>query len=294
MDKFASHPKLAQIDFMVPTMSRELKEFIPRPCSYSRALRWLKEALNQVTCGEDIKTITWHSMRVFMPDCALQAQIPQEQRQYLGNWATASTADVYTRDKRNVVCKLWTQVCSRLGSLQTNGDRTARVDLDHPDYKVDPAPLETLDLTHPTSEWEVLHRGTSPTGTIGPDTAEEAPPQDKVPADLLKPPRGPLTVVCRTTKVTSKNTWTTHLFDTEGKGMGCGWKPSQDKYREVLQDDMKKEPDTYTQCSKCFRFYTWPSTWSARQEQEEDDSSSSVSSGPSLTDDSDKEQITLE
>ena len=28
-------------------------------------------------------------------------------RQYLGNWLTESTADVYTREKRNVVCSIW-------------------------------------------------------------------------------------------------------------------------------------------------------------------------------------------
>jgi hypothetical protein len=46
-------------------------------------------------------------MRAFMPDWAFQANISKDLRQYLGNWTSSTVADVYTRDKRNVVYKLW-------------------------------------------------------------------------------------------------------------------------------------------------------------------------------------------
>lgn len=48
-----------------------------------------------------------------IPDCAFQLGVPRTQRQYLGNWLTESTADVYTRQKRNVVVQIWKQVATR-------------------------------------------------------------------------------------------------------------------------------------------------------------------------------------
>ena len=55
---------------------------------------------------KDVAELSWYSFRVFMPDWAFQAHIPREQRQYLGNWFKESTADVYTREKRHVMCAL--------------------------------------------------------------------------------------------------------------------------------------------------------------------------------------------
>ena len=68
--RFTSHPSLQDMDYLIPTISRGAHGVIPRPSSYSRALRWLKEALYSVAPTEEISKLTWHSMRVFMPDCA--------------------------------------------------------------------------------------------------------------------------------------------------------------------------------------------------------------------------------
>ena len=40
-----------------------------------------------------------------------------------------STADVYTREKRNVVCAIWNKVTSNLHTIDTDGSRTMRIDL---------------------------------------------------------------------------------------------------------------------------------------------------------------------
>ena len=69
-----------------------------------------------------------------MPDCAFQAHIPRDQRQYLGNWFKESTADVYTREKRHVVCSIWDQVLQKLPSMQLEAGRAVRVDLGHEDW----------------------------------------------------------------------------------------------------------------------------------------------------------------
>ena len=61
-----------------------------------------------------------------MPDCAFRAKIPRDLRQYLGNWMAESTADVYTREKRNVVCFIWEQVTSCMDKLDTKGYRASQ------------------------------------------------------------------------------------------------------------------------------------------------------------------------
>ena len=65
---------------------------IPRPGSSDRSLRWLKEALiRQGVAQELVQPLSWHSFRVFIPDCAYLLGIPRTQRQYLGNLQTEST-----------------------------------------------------------------------------------------------------------------------------------------------------------------------------------------------------------
>lgn len=117
-----------------------------------------------------------------MPDCAFQVHIPWEQRQYLGNWFEESTADVYTREKRHVVCSIWDQVLKKAPSLVMAGGREVRLDLSHEDWN------------HP-----VVEQPMSPKALF----QEDAPPSAKsswaevstqkgdparIPADVAPPP----------------------------------------------------------------------------------------------------------
>lgn len=250
-------------------------------------------------------------MRVFMPDCAFQAQVPADQRQYLGNWSASSTADVYTREKRNVVCKLWLEVCSKLPTLQVDGSREARVDLSHPDYGTPESRVQQVSTPdrsshNSPSSWMVCEPASTsplPTGTVGPERAGEGAPStpprstttaleqaardndvvDRLAADLVLPPKGPLTLVSRTSGPHNKGARPVHLLTPEGKGIGCGWKPSWDKIRMLNEDDIRAEPALYTECSKCFRFFTWPSTWTLQTPTSTAVESSSSSSSGSLT-----------
>ena len=72
-----------------------------------------------------------------------------------------------------------------------------------------------------------------------------------------------------------------------------------DKVKFLTLEDLTNEQDLYGQCMKCFKFHTWPSTWTVGNKKEEDNSSSSDSSCGFLADDSvdtdsDREQVTLE
>ena len=63
------------VDFIIPTISKDYQGLIPRPGAPERSLKWLKEALVRRGVSQDkVQPLTWHSFRVFMPDCAFQLQ----------------------------------------------------------------------------------------------------------------------------------------------------------------------------------------------------------------------------
>ena len=132
--RLSSHPAFEAIDYLIPTISKDGMGFISRPGQADRTLRWLKDALlRRGVNPEYFHDLTWHSFRVFIPDCAFQLGISRDQRRYLGNWMTESTADVYTREKRNVVVKVWQAVANGMEEICTHG-RRVREDLNHPDW----------------------------------------------------------------------------------------------------------------------------------------------------------------
>ena len=60
----------------------------------------------------------------------------------------------------------------------------------------------------------------------------------KMAADEVPPPRGPLTVVATTARKGPTKAYSMHLLDTE--------------------------PEVYLGCTRCFRHFTFPSTWTLR------------------------------
>ena len=145
--RFRASEEFREMDYLIPTINKDRTGFIPRPGTPDRSLRWLKDALvKQGAPVKDVAALSWYSFRVFMPDWAFQAHIPRDQRQYLGNWFKESTADVYTREKRHVVCSIWDQVLQKLPSMQLEAGRAVRVDLGHEDWedKVEPGLAEGL------------------------------------------------------------------------------------------------------------------------------------------------------
>ena len=125
--------RFQDMDYLIP--SKDFQGVIPRPGSSDRSLRWLKEALIRHGVAQElVQPLSWHLFRVFIPDCAYQLGIPRTQRQYLGNWQTESTADIYTREKRNVVVDIWGKVLSRLRDINLDPGKEVREDLSHEDW----------------------------------------------------------------------------------------------------------------------------------------------------------------
>ena len=146
--RLSKHPSFEESDYLIPTISKDGMGFIARPGQADRTLRWLKDALGRRGVPPELfQDLTWHSFRVFIPDCAFQLGISRDQRRYLGNWMTESTADVYTREKRNVVVKVWHEVANNLSEISMGG-RMVREDLSHPDWEglplAEPSPSASL------------------------------------------------------------------------------------------------------------------------------------------------------
>ena len=75
--RLSKHPSFEESDYLIPTISKDGMGFIARPGQADRTLRWLKDALGR-RGGSLFQDLTWHSFRVFIPDCAFQLGISRE------------------------------------------------------------------------------------------------------------------------------------------------------------------------------------------------------------------------
>ena len=99
-----------EADYLLPRISKDLNGFIARPATYSTSLGTLKKILCNMVQATELATFTWHSLRVFMPHWAFVQGVDKSKRQYLGRWTNESTADVYVRSHRTMICDIWNQV----------------------------------------------------------------------------------------------------------------------------------------------------------------------------------------
>ena len=270
LDKFLNMLKQVsnwmEQDFLLPAVNKERTGFYPRPCSYDRALRWLREALYAMGVPEeDIDDITWHSFRLFMAEVSFLADVPQDRRQYLGNWAHAETPDVYTRDKRKVVCDIWEK---SLGySTKAQG---SSVPEDTSEF-LDASYWWTPKAKHSAGESakvvaEAAKRGAkakSPAKRKASEAVEvELEDSSKTPADLVPPPIGPLVPTIR--RKAEKGKFRLHLFTQLLKCVGCGWQPGfayTSKVAPLSKDDFLAEVDKYQYCTPSFSSYELPRDW---------------------------------
>ena len=306
----SSLERFQDMDYLIPTLSKDFQGVIPRPSTSDRGLRWLKEALVRQGVDQDLVTpLTWHSFRVFIPDCAYQLGIPRAQRQYLGNWQTESTADIYTREKRNVVVDIWSKVLGKIQEVNLQPGRTVREDLAHPDW--DDKPLDKPGDTESANDSNgfELVQSDAETGLIesegGPSSASTQhtsasrrtramakspellkPLFQEIFADEVAPPVGPLVVVASLRKTGNPPKRKLHLLDRDGRAVGCGWFPDLTKVSSMTKDDYDTEAADLFHCTRCFHRFRLPSDWGVQDAPAQAvDSDSSVSLS-SLTDSS--------
>ena len=226
--KLAATPMFEGMDYLIPTVGKDYDGFIARPASSERALNWLRAAMARQELQKDFWVdLTWHSFRVFMPDCAFQAQICRDQRQYLGNWMAESTADVYAREKRNVVCAIWNKVTSNLDAIDTAGSRTMRIDLSHEEQpEAQEGPMASAPPLPAAATPHKAPKASSPSPRHA-DSPASSWLLTPIPADEVPPPQSPLQPVSAT--LVRGNKRKIHLLNQDLRAVGCGWCPSMEK-----------------------------------------------------------------
>ena len=236
--RLVSEEAFQDMDYLLPTVSKDFAGLIPRPSTPEKTLKKTQGCYSPSgSCPGLVKPLTWHSFRVFIPDCAFQMGIPRERRMYRGN-LTESTADVYVREKRNVVVEIWGQVAQKVPNLNLGPGRERREDLNHPDW-ADPLPPPAVDITDAGPDGrrgQTEREGeTSPTVPSGsaPSTrswslVEKGPEDTPVKAKDLFPttPDLPLRVAAAVKRTGNAGQSRIHLLNDEGTAVGCGWRPA--------------------------------------------------------------------
>eukprot|EP00435_Cladocopium_sp_Y103_P020490 s1944_g5.t1 len=206
-----------------------------------------------------------------------------------------TTADIYTRDKKNVVEKVWKAVGDKMGILKLDEPNQARrIDLNHEDWDdpevemplaraldLDPIDLDKEAAQPPEAK---LKKWRSPLSVGSWEAISEGRP--------LPPPLGPLRVVAATKKARGSQTFTVHLLTQEGRAIGCGWEPPATKALDLDPKDFINEYDSYAQCNRCFKNHTFPEDWhqeAVELQQVVSDDSISLSSGSDTVDSEDTE-----
>ena len=271
-DRLVAQEKFNDMDYLIPTVSSDFTGLIPRPGQADRTLRWLKDALHRQGAldASTFKHLSWHSFRVFIPDCAYQLGMPRDQRQYLGNWTTESTADIYTREKRKVVQRAWTAVADKLGKLDLSGSKSVPIDLDHKDWdtevlELDPSPPnDSPDKTGSPpfkSRKQALaeKQAASPVSSTG--SWQKVSGSPGLPE--ITQQGASLRVVSASRVNRSTGLMNIHLLNHDGKAVGCGWQPSASKALDLNPEDYRQEPHRYAKCTRCFKSHDFPQDWGA-------------------------------
>ena len=302
----SSLERFPDMDYLIPTLSKDFQGVIPRPSTSDRGLRWLKEALVRQGVDQALVTpLTWHSFRVFIPDCAYQLGIPRAQRQYLGNWQTESTADIYTREKRNVVVDIWSKVLGKIQEVDLQPGRTVREDLAHPDW--DDKPLDKPGDTESVNDSNgfELVQSDAETGLIeseGPNSASTQHTSGSrrtrttaKSSELLRPLFQEICGRGRTSRGSTGRggIWQRREILPKASLPGPWWQGSRmwmvsrpDKSLQYDQGWLWHYPADLFHCTRCFHRFRLPSDWGVQDAPAQAvDSDSSVSLS-SLTDSS--------
>ena len=269
-DRLVAQDKFKDMDYLIPTVSSDFTGLIPRPGQADRTLRWLKDALHRQGTLESstFRPLSWHSFRVFIPDCAYQLGMPRDQRQYLGNWTTESTADIYTREKRKVVQRAWTAVADKLGKLDLTGAKTVPIDLDHKDWdteilELDPSPPRDSPDKSGSPPLKSRRQALAEKQAASPDSStgswQKLSWSPGLPESTSR--GGSLRVVSASKVNRSTGLMNIHLLNQDGKAVGCGWQPSASKALDLNPEDYRQEPHRYAKCTRCFKSHDFPSDW---------------------------------
>ena len=98
-------------DFLMPAVHKNGQVYLRCPVTSAEMTKRLRTAL--MAGGMRRERAQKHSLyaaRLYMPNRAYQANIARDRRRELGTWSKEETADVYTRDRQEVIRHIWDEV----------------------------------------------------------------------------------------------------------------------------------------------------------------------------------------
>ena len=141
------------------------------------------------------------------------------------NWLTESTADVYTRQKRDVVVRIWDTVLDGARSLSRTR-REVPEDLNH-SYWEDPKPT----AKQPSVDEDPIRDSPVDVPSQDPDKVEVSP------IDVAElPGEDELKVMVSARPCANRFLGRVHLMNPEGRAVGCGWNPRPTQAHELSYD----------------------------------------------------------
>ena len=266
-------------DFVIPAPNRDHTGVLPAPLRNSKALNWYREILRrQKIPNETVMKMTLSGLRVFMADLAYRIQVPRDLRRYIGRWASDSMADIYTRDHREVVVKIWDQVKTSLGTssagtapLNPEPDQPVPVNLSAGHYNlaeeiVDTPVLPTLPMQDLEQEYDVDWAEVTGHGGLHnpspPRSVTRMKETTRILIDTVGPDKGgPLQVITNNFGTGNPPVKKVHLCRPTRRCV-CGYKPAAHRIDLwTVCDEWNVVAHDYIACWSCFRQYQLPPEW---------------------------------
>ncbi|CAE8639227.1 unnamed protein product [Polarella glacialis] len=268
---FAGNNNFSNLDYLLPMVTKDRTGFIPRPMANSTGLRWIRTVLTRLGAPEaQVAKLTWPSFRVFFADWAFQAGITRDRRRYIGRWASEATADEYTREHRSVVCDIWNEVTPQTDKIQAG--YAAPEDLNHKDYMLRP---DAVAVGVPDPDTATNSAVTVPCLQLRPANPTVGCGTILAANDVPEHAGGPLTVICATKKTGSPASYKIHLLRVNGVCVGCAWTPRRGAFSSLNEQDFQTaNAQGMNACKLCFKFYTYPTAWTANLNRKPESSSS--------------------
>ena len=266
-------------DFIFPAPSKDRHGVRDEPLRNAKALDWYRTLLREAGLEETlIKSMTLSGLRVYMPEMAYRIQIPRDQRRYLGRWASDSMADVYTREHREIIVKIWQEVQAKLGCTTTPPPSSAPVpvNLSASFYDLDEREMDRPQLpTVHLDDIEAVTEGMTDV-SLEHDPRPALPPRGeyrnretnrKYINTVTVAEGGPIALITNKFPTGKPAALKAHLCYPTRQCV-CGYKPNVnkiDRWKNKIETSQVAEWNathaSYEACWTCFRQYTLPPDW---------------------------------
>ncbi len=270
MTFFKTNPAFQDMDYMFPAVTKDLKAFIPRPCSDSMALRIIHDSLQRAGVPrQKALEMSFHGWRALINEWGFQQMIPKSTRTFLGNWGSEEMTDTYTRQKRQVVQEIWQQVLTGVRDNPRGTDTSCRTLIADPAHK-------SWDDSNLGKAWQSPEQQQHKEDAPRVEASSSEPGVSKTTSSLLglKDPEDPslgsplnVFVALRNSGTKAYPQFKVHLLDETGLEIGNGWRPEFDKIQPLTKEDWAQEPEKYKFCGNCFKCYSLPGSWTSDEQE---------------------------